>query len=100
MRKLPKYLSKYFWDVEFEKIDLQRRRVYILKRILEYGDRQAVSWMWKNFKESEIKETVSNFRGFSQKSANFWAVILNIEKEDVKCLNKSFIETQRQFWPY
>ncbi|MFH1563304.1 MAG: hypothetical protein ABIF11_07825 [Nitrospirota bacterium] len=100
MRKLPKYLSKYFWDVEFEKIDLQKRRVYILRRILEYGDRQAVAWMWKNFKESEIKDALSNYRGYSQKSANFWAVILNIKKEDVKCLNKSFMETQRQFWPY
>ncbi|MEK9150322.1 MAG: hypothetical protein AAB267_09815 [Candidatus Desantisbacteria bacterium] len=100
MRRLPRYLSKYFWDVEFEKIDLQKRRVYILRRILEYGDRQAVAWMWKNFKEEEIKEVLSNFRGLSPKSANFWAVILNIKKEDVRCLNKSFIETQRQFWPY
>ncbi len=100
MRKLPKFLSKYFWDVEFEKLDLQKRRVYILRRILEDGDRQAVAWMWKNFKKSEIKDVLSNFRGLSPKSANFWAVILNIKKEDVRCLNKSFIETQRQFWPY
>jgi hypothetical protein len=100
MKKLPKYLSKYFWDVEFDKIDLQKRRVYILKRILEYGDQQAVIWMWKNFNESEIKDTLSKYRGFSQKSANFWATVLNIKKEDVLCLNKSFRETQKQFWPY
>lgn len=100
MEELPKFLNKYFWDVDFERLNLQRHRVYILKRILEYGDEETVAWMWKNFKKSEIKDALANFRGYSQKSANFWAVILNIKKEDVRCLNRSLRETQKQFWPY
>ena len=100
MKKLPRFLKKYFWDVDFKKIDLDNRRVYVLKRILEYGDEKAVHWMWKNFKTPEIKHALTDFRGYSQKSANFWAFILNIKKEDVKCLNRSFRETQKQFWPY
>jgi len=98
--KLPAGLKKYFWDVEFEKIDPDKRKDYILKRILEYGDEEAIAWMWSNFKKSEIKNTLCNFRGYSQKSANFWAFMLNIKKEDVKCLNKSFREIQKQFWPH
>ncbi|MCK4326160.1 hypothetical protein KAW55_05340 [bacterium] len=100
MRKLPKFLEKYFWDVEFEKITFKKSKVYILRRILEYGDEEAVAWMWKNFKKSEIKNALSNFRGYSQKSANFWAFILNVKKDRVKCLNKSFRAIQKQFWPY
>ena len=100
MRKLPEFLRQYFWDVEFDKIDFEKRRIFILKRILEYGDKEAVAWMWKNFKKSEMKDVLCKYRGFSQKSANFWAVILGIEKENVKCLNKSFREIQKQFWPY
>lgn len=100
MKKLPKFLKEYFWDVEFGKINLEKRKVYVLKRILEYGDEKAVSWMRKNFTEPEIKNALCNFRGYSLKSANFWAVILNIKKENVKCLNRSFRETQKQFWPY
>ena len=100
MKRLPLSLKKYFWDVKFEDIDLDKRRVYILKRILEYGDKEAVHWMWKNFKKSEIKYALTNFRGYSQKSANFWAFILGVKKEDVKCLSRSFRETQKLFWPY
>jgi len=100
MRKLPKFLEKYFWDIEFKKIDLAQGKIYVLKRILEYGDEKAVAWMWKNFKKSEIKDTLVNFRGYSQKTANFWAFILKINKEDVKCLSRSFLKTQKQFWPY
>lgn len=98
--KLPKFLKEYFWDVEFEKIDFEKRRVYVLRRILEYGDERAVAWMRKNYKESEIKDILCNYRGFSQKTANFWAFILDIPKEEVLCLKKSFQEIQRQFWPY
>lgn len=100
MKKLPEFLREYFWDVEFDKINFKNRKVYILKRILEYGNEKAITWMWKNFKKSEIKDTLSNFRGYSLKTANFWAFVLNIKKENVKCLNRSFQETQKQFWPY
>ena len=100
MKKLPKFLEKYFWDVEFEKINFRNRKVYILKRILEYGDEKAVAWMRRNFKKIEMKNALCNFRGYSLKTANFWAFLLNIKKEDVKCLSRSFRETQKQFWPY
>ncbi|MBI4777796.1 hypothetical protein HY792_02605, partial [Candidatus Desantisbacteria bacterium] len=61
--KLPEFLSKYFWEVDFDKIDLQKRRVYVLSRILDYGDKKAVAWMWKNFTEEEIKNILYNYRG-------------------------------------
>lgn len=100
MKKLPGFLEKYFWDVEFGKIDLQKRRVYVLKRILDYGDQEAVAWMWINFKKQEIKEVLSKYRGFSQKSANFWAFILNMPREEVLCLKKRSSKKQESFWPY
>lgn len=100
MSKLPEFLKKYFWDVDFENIEMENRRVYILKRILEYGDEKAVSWMRGNFTKEEIKDVLIKSRGFSQKSANFWAFVLDIEREKVKCLNKSFQKTQNQFWHY
>ena len=100
MKRLPKFLNKYFWDVEFEKIDLQKRKVYVLRRILEYGDEKAVSWMWKNFKKSEIRNALSNFRGYSQKSANFWALLLNVPREKVLCLKKHSLKEQKRIWPY
>lgn len=100
MKKLPKYLKTYFWDVEFEDIDLDKRRIFILKRILEYGNEQAVHWMWKNFDKSEMINALSNYRGYSKKSANYWAIILDIPKENVLCLKKHSSKIQRTFWPH
>ncbi|MFH0764495.1 MAG: hypothetical protein V1927_05775 [Candidatus Omnitrophota bacterium] len=100
MRKLPGFLKDYFWDTDFKSIAPDKNRIYILRRILEYGNLKAVNWMFNNFKIAEIKNALSNFRGYSQKSANFWAVMLDVKKEDVKCLSRSFRETQKKFWPY
>lgn len=100
MKKLPKFLKKYFWDTEFKKIDLQKRKVYVLKRILEYGDERSVAWMWKNFQKSEIINVLSNYRGYSQKSANFWALLLDIPQEEVICLKKPSSKEQKKIWHY
>ena len=96
----PAFLKKYFWDIDFDKINLEDRKIYVLKRILEYGDENAVDWMWKNFKKRDIKNALSNFRGYSQKSANYWALILNVPKEEVLCLKKHLLKEQKTFWPY
>ena len=83
MISLPEHLRKYFWDVEFEKIDVSTNRAYILQRILEYGDEEAVAWMRKHFKKEEITNALSHSRGYSRKSANYWATILDIPREKV-----------------
>jgi hypothetical protein len=100
MEKLPEFLKKYFWDVQFDDVDLQKRRVYVLRRILEYGDEKAVAWMWKNYKKSEIKNVLINYRGYSQKSANFWALLLGVPREEVLCLKKPSLKGQKKIWPY
>jgi hypothetical protein len=100
MKKLPPAFKKYFWDAEFQKINLKERKIYILKRILEYGDEDAVAWMWKNFKKKDIKNALSNFRGYSLKTANFWALILDISRKDVLCLKKYSSKGPKTFWPY
>lgn len=100
MKKLAKFLKKYFWEIDFDKLDFQKHRLYVLNRILNYGDEKAIAWMWKNFKNSEIKYALSNFRDFSQKSANFWALILNLPREEVLCLKGLSLKGQKTIWPY
>jgi hypothetical protein len=100
MNRLPVSLKKYFWDVDFEKIDFNKSGVYILRRILEYGDERAVAWMWKNFGRDEIKDALCRYRGFSRKSANFWAMMLDIPKDEVLCLREPSAKGRKKIWPY
>lgn len=97
---IPVYLKKYFWDVDFEKINLKKSQAYIIKRLLEYGDEKAIKWMWRNFGKTEVRNVLSNSRGFSVRSVNFWALILNIPREEVLCLRKHSSKAPRAIWPY
>ena len=100
MSKPPKFLKKYFWDVDFEKIDLKAHPQSILVRVLEYGDEKAVDWMKQNFTKDDIANVLFRLRGVSPKSANFWALIFGIDRKKVLCLQKHYLEIRNRHWPY
>lgn len=100
MKKLPRFLEKYFWDVEFKKIDTKANSFDILTRLLEYGDEKAISWMKKNFTKFQIQDILFHYRSISPQSANFWALIFNIDRRKVLCLQKPYLEIRKRHWPY
>ena len=97
---LPKYLEKYFWDTDFKKLNKEKDKMYITAKILEYGDIQALRWLFANFSEQEIGEIFAKTRYFSRRAANFWRVFFNLPKNKVLCMNKSFLGKQKEHWPY
>lgn len=99
-KSLPEFLSKYFWDIDFKKLDATKYPYYVIERILEYGDEKAVKWMMDNFKKTQIKYTLIKRRGISKKSAVYWALILNISKNKILCLNKRYQSRFEKTWPY
>ncbi len=97
---IPKKFKKYFWETDFENLNKKDYSAYIIERILEYGDREAVIWMMKNFKKSQIKQILAEKRGISRKSANYWSLILDVPKNKILCLKRSYQEVQKSHWPY
>ena len=79
MNRIPKYMIKYFWDVDFNSIDVQKNKFFIIKRILENGDERAVKWMFKRYDIDDIKKAILNFRGYDKKTVNFWSVVLDLK---------------------
>ncbi len=90
--------KQLFWDVDFKELDFKKYPNFIIARILEYGDEKAINWMFDHFQIDQIKETLLTKRGISCKSANYWALILNIPKDKVLCLKKQFQNKPRKTW--
>jgi len=97
---LPEKFKKYFWETDFQKLNVKDYPVYIIERILEYGDMDAVIWMMKNFKKPQIKQVLTEKRGISRKSANYWSSILDVPKNKILCLKMSYQDKQKSPWPY
>lgn len=70
-------LKKYFWDVDFDKINIEKNKRFILERILELGDENAVTWMKQSFSREDILNALKDNRRISKKSQIFWNLILS-----------------------
>lgn len=94
MKKLPKFLAGYFWDVDFNDIDPENSRMFILKRVLDRGNDKAIGWLFKYYTRDDIKQLLLTTRDLSTKTANFWADFLEIDHQKVPCLQKPYARIQ------
>ena len=88
--QLPEFLRPYFWDVAFEKVNIQQNPKFVLKRIIDRGDTKAFLWAMERFNTQDIQELITSSRDLSRKTANFWALVLNIDPKRVPCLQKPY----------
>lgn len=67
-------IQKYFWDIDLKKAHPKSYPEYYIKRVLELGDKKALSWLKRVFGNKKISE-VSKKKGLSLKSANYWQLL-------------------------
>ena len=77
MTKLPDQYRKYFWDCEFEEITLEKYKIFITERLLNYGNENTTKWLLRRVDKSELKSVVNKSRNLDKKTKNYWQLILN-----------------------
>lgn len=75
MKRLPINFKKYFWDTNLKNIDTEKNKIYVIERLLEYGDTEAYRWLKKNFPKSMLIKIAAKSRRVSAQTKNFWQVI-------------------------
>lgn len=75
--KLPQQFKTLFWDMEFDTLEPGRDYYFIIERLLEKGNWDTVKWVFKNFSRQEIKSIILKSPNISQKTRNFWQIVLN-----------------------
>lgn len=83
---IPRHLRALFWDVNVDTFIPTAYPDYTIARILELGDEDAVKWLKEAFSEPDIKRVIATERRLSRKSANFWALIYGIARDNVAAL--------------
>ncbi len=77
MIKPQEALKPFFWETDLERIDIRRHKTFIIERLLEFGDKPAVQWLFTTYSLSEIKGTLKKSRNISSKSRNYWDIVLS-----------------------
>ena len=92
--KLPATFKTYFWDVDFNKIDPEKSKMFVLKRVLDRGGNKAIKWLFKHYTKEDIKKLLLISRDISQKTAIFWVNYLKLDWRKVPCLQKPYSRIQ------
>ena len=95
--QLPDFLKPFFWEINFADLRLPERQFYVIERLLEYGDDQAIRWVKTTFSRDTISYVVRNSRCISRNTANLWALILNIPREAIRCFSTLSLLPQGSF---
>lgn len=83
---IPSFVAKTLWDTPLANISFPKHAKFVVERVLEYGDLDAYHWARKQLGDEIIRETLRTSKRLTPKSANFYATILEVPKEEVLCL--------------
>jgi hypothetical protein len=78
----PQEVKACLWSYDTDRIDISnpdhRRR--IIENVLNRGTKVAVDWLFTEFKEKEIADTIaqSSVSGWNKKSLALWSLIFRV----------------------
>jgi hypothetical protein len=70
----PESFRKYFWDCDWEDLtgNADRYRDFIICRIADKGNDEAIAWLLGKISAQTIADSVGKSRTVSAKSKSFW----------------------------
>jgi len=96
----PKRIALFFPEIQWDDSVADQYPFYVVERLLENGDTEAVRWIQARFDDETIRGVVCRSRKLSRRTARFWQQILQIPEEDVLCLSKSWLNGPNRFWKH
>lgn len=84
---LPRKVSMLFWDVDPVALDLELQKDFIIERVLNMGDEEALKWLWKKYGPRAIYVTVTNSRRLTLKTARCWQNYFDLKEEQMRCFS-------------
>jgi hypothetical protein len=69
---IPTAVSRLFWDVERDSVDVERHRDWIIGRVLDWGNVDALVWLRRTYGDEALKRVATRGRGLARKTCVFW----------------------------
>jgi hypothetical protein len=82
MQSIPLTLAPFFQEYDIAKLNLQTDSHTIIERILQFGNRAELHWLFNTYQQEQITEWVIRFGKdkLPQPHRTFWQIILEIKE--------------------
>ena len=94
-RAILKQLKRLFWDRKLSEQDMEQYPVWLVERVLEYGQMSDIRALQALYGRPRFLKTVAQASRLSKKTAAFWFAML--KKEGMPCTKK---RSRRTAWAY
>jgi hypothetical protein len=71
---IPARFRPLFWDTNLSKIHIKINARYIIERVLEFGNMDAIEWLQKVYPLQTIIDVLNMSRIITEQSRNFWLI--------------------------
>lgn len=93
MPRVPEQLKGFFWDVDVKELDIEKHKVYIIERLLDFGSEAAYRWLFATYTDTDIMAVIRRSKRISRPTALMMANFYSIPKEEVWCLSHASTRT-------
>lgn len=93
---IPLSLAPCFQEYDLERIDPEQHKELVIERVLAYGDRRELQWLFNQYDRKQVTNWVQRLgaRRLPWRRYNLWCVLLNLPPARRLRLQES------QIWPY
>lgn len=71
-----RFRQSLFWDTDPLTIDTQKHAIYIIERVLEFGNDKEVRWALNFYGPAMIKKVINKSRSITPKTKCLWKLLL------------------------
>lgn len=96
---VPDHARHLFWDTNLESFDPSAFPRYTIARALEHGTERDVAWVRELFGEDAMRDVLRADARLSRRSANFWALVLDVPRTDVAAFAEAGPYRAMPRWP-
>jgi len=79
--QVPASIARCLWSYDISELDFDRDKDLIITQVLNYGDWQAVKWLYGTYSEEDVQQVVKRPRkgAWFKRTLTFWLTIFQID---------------------
>ena len=78
MKRIPKQFKRLFWEYRTDKMEVAKDFPIIIDRIAEKGSLKSISWLFKSYPKTLLKEQIQTSRNISFRKSSFLLKVLEL----------------------
>jgi hypothetical protein len=94
----PIFDKRIFWDVDFDKIDYDKRANFVIERVFERGDVEDIRQCRRYYGDEKVRKALTCAKWLRKETVYLAMAVLNNRLTDYKCYMLAQLNPQR--WLY